>query len=417
MRRLPKILGIGALLGVLAFLAGWFFVPDFDLRIKNLYRKVIQGNTYPVCHVAAHPIGDQVLLTWEIPGDPIFQEVELYFTEKGTPSRASTRIPTPNPESNYLWWTPPAGVDTLHFAVFAKDKNQQYAEGEVEHLLFQGKPTEAPEGIFSFSYNYEQLHATTLLPYYELENEQLRVLFAYGVPIGIENKQSDMRATFQIYGALNSFFKDMDIWEKIEGRTQDMPVLSTYLEAYGAENIWLETYQDSLNMRMVVQDLERGPLVEARYELDSNKLRFHLQPLNDSKYMARFNVTGDANYKAVTHWETQRVYQVVGEGEVPAVVDASSTDKLDYQHKDGVFNDTYPYLNSRIGLSIGDSTVFRLYHDDTELFRLHKISGTNDFIYKNCTGEENFSFGTKAPYDTHSPEMEGPFSFELEVVY
>lgn len=415
MQKAPKYIGIGLLVLALGLVAALKFIPDFDLRVKNLYRKNVLGNQHPIEWVSAHPLKDSILITWENPGDKLFEEVELYFATDGTANRQSSRIQLSGGQSSYLWWTPPADAKYLSIAAYSRDKNQQFAEPVTEHIEFNNRRSDVPGGLFTYDYHHEGWHSRTLLPYYVLENEALRCYFAYGVPIGVENKQSDLRPEFQLYGPLNSFFKDMDIWEKVEGQTQDLPIFSTYLEAFGGDSIWFETQQDSLQIKFTAYHLVRGPLAQTSFSLDSNKLGIQLTPLNDSKYMARLNTTGDDNYKAVTHWTAESIPQVVPDEKRKDIADGLKANT--YQHRDAVFNDTYPYLDSRVFLGMDAHSRFRLFNGSTELFRLQKIQGTTDFYYKNCTGEENFGFGAPGPYEQHSPALEGKLSLELEVVY
>lgn len=415
LKKASRWLGAGVLLAVAGFWLAWNFLPDFDLRVRNLYRKTVSGNQFPVAWLAAHPVGDSVLLTWENPGDALFQSVELYFSAEGLPDRQSEAIPLPNPQSSYLWWTPPAGVTRLHFAAYAVDRNQQVSERTSEAIAWPATGVQPPRGLFTYDYHHEGWHSRTLLPYYVLENDWLRCHFAYGVPIGLENKRSDLQAEFHLYGPLNSFLKDMDIWEQVEGQAQDKPLFSTYLEAFGGDSIWTVATQDSARLTFTAHHLRRGPLARTEYRLDSNQVRFRLQPLNDSRYQVRLNTTGDHNYKAVTHWTVSDVREVIPDGE--AADPAAPARSQSYQHRDQVFNDTYPYLNSRQFLTLNPGAVFHLYHGGTELFRLRDIQGTRDFHYKNCTGEENFSFGAPGPYEVHQPALEGPMEFVLEVVY
>lgn len=440
-RKIFRVFWILLILGGLAIALAWLFVPDFGLMVGRRYRMYFVGNTHPVTYLQATPFGDSIFLSWENPDDSRFDHTEIYYSPNGIPDRedqASTKIETLDKKASYMWFKPPSsstlnsnpgsGSNPKHsnafFAAYTVDGNGQYSDHVIDRIdhgdhTFTGKPSPLPDGVFSYYYEFKDVIFN--LPYYILENGQLKCWFANGTLFAIEHKTSDLRPEYNPFGPIYSFTNSMDTWEVVAPEVS-YPVFSLPADMYegSSDSTWLETRIDSNAITFTRHRSTEGAFARMTYTLDSTQLQVTLQPLNESKYNVRFNTFGNPNFKAVTHWEASQIRGSIEEdGKEEAQITAAEAHAPDlaYKHKDKVFNDDYPYLNSRAFLLMGPETEFHLYHGTQELYVLREIKGTEDFLYKNCSGEENFTFGMRWPYENHVTTIDQEFSFVVDVVY
>ena len=466
-RKIFRVFWILLILGGLAIALAWFFVPDFGLMVGRRYRMYFVGNTHPVTYLQATPFGDSIFLSWENPDDSRFDHTEIYYSPNGIPDREDylegnsssqedpseeetgqnggnsehniegteqgagsgsgiIKLKTKDKKASYMWFTPPSGSthSNAFFTAYTVDGNGQYSDHVIDRIdhgdhTFTGKPSPLPDGVFSYYYEFKDVIFN--LPYYILENDQLKCWFANGTLFAIEHKTSDLRPEYNPFGPIYSFTNSMDTWEVVAPEVS-YPVFSLPADMYegSSDSTWLETRIDSNAITFTRHRSTEGAFARMTYTLDSTQLQVTLQPLNDSKYNVRFNTFGNPNFKAVTHWEASQIRGSIEEdGKEEAQITAAEAHAPDqaYKHKDKVFNDDYPYLNSRAFLLMGPETEFHLYHGTQELYVLREIKGTEDFLYKNCSGEENFTFGMRWPYENHVTTIDQEFSFVVDVVY
>jgi|GEM_PF-6577542 len=418
-RKLKRVFWITLAVGVVGIGLAWLLIPDFGLMVGRRYRMYFVGNTFPVSYLQATPIGDSIFVSWENPNDSRFDHTELYYSTSGVPDQQATRVPTVDKKASYLWFKPDPQAKAHYFSAYAVDGNNQYAPPVSDRLNAPTTKSPPPDGIFSYYYEFHRIIFNH--PYYLLENEHLKCWFANGTLMAIENKQSGLTPEYNPFGPIHSFTNSMDTWEVVAPEVS-YPIFSMASDRFagGGDSTWLETQVDSNAIAFTRHRVGEGAFARMRYTLDSTSLHVSLEPLNASKYNVRFNTFGNANFKAVTHWEARQVKgQIVEDGkeEEQYAKAEANTQPYDYAHQDKVFNDDYPYLESRTFVLMGSETTFHLFHHDQELFVLRDIKGTEDFLYKNCSGEENFSFGMRWPYEKHVTTIDQGFSFVVEVVY
>ncbi len=460
-RKIFRVFWILLILGGLGISLAWLFVPDFSLMVGRRYRMYFEGNTYPVTYLQATPFGDSIFLSWENPNDSRFDHTEIYYSPDGVPDRDDYREAQGKPEragkdlngenigepeqgndsgsgtiklqtldkkASYMWFKPPSGAShkNAFFTAYTVDGNGQYSDRVIDRIdhgdhTFTDNSVNSPlpNGIFTYWYEFKDVFFN--LPYFILENDQLKCWFANGTLFAIENKTSNLRPEYNPFGPIYSFTNSMDTWEVVAPEVS-YPVFSLPADMFAgsSDSTWMETRRDSNSVSFTRYRTTEGAFARMTYTLDSTRLKVSLQPLNDSKYNVRFNTFGNPNFKAVTHWEASQIRGSIEEdGKEEAQITAAETHAPDqsYQHQDKVFNDDYPYLNSRAFLLMGPQTEFHLYHGAQELYVLREIRGTEDFLYKNCSGEENFTFGMRWPYENHVTTIDQEFSFVVDVVY
>lgn len=430
-RKLLRVFWILLLSGGLAITMAWVLIPDFGLMVGRRYRMYFVGNTFPTTYLQATPFGDSIFLSWEIPNDSRFDHTEIYYSPNMVPDRTDAdnndiKLTTQDKKASYMWYVPESKDGNAFFTAYSVDGNGQYSEGVTDRIDYSNLTPKSksvvsppPTGVFSYYYEFKDVFFN--LPYYVLENEWLKCWFANGVLFAIENKASDLKAEYNPFGPINSFTNSMDIWE-VEGPQSSYPVFSLPADMFAgsSDSTWLQTVVDSNSISFVRQRTNEEAFVQMTYTLDSTQLHIELQPYNDSRYNVRFNTFGNPNFKAVTHWEAKQIRGSIAEdGKEEAQITAAEAHAPDqsYSHKDKVFNDDYPYKNSRAFLLMGPESEFHLYHGNEKLFVLRDIQGTEDFLYKNCSGEENFTFGMRWPYENHVTTIDQGFSFVVDVVY
>lgn len=130
------------------------------------------------------------------------------------------------------------------------------------------------------------------------------------------------------------------------------------------------------------------------YRLKGYDLSIKFKSKCNDGYIYRINFIGNNNYKAITSWD---VYN----------------NEL-YRHIDKNFNEKYPYPSKEF-LIIDKNTIFYLYHEGKLIYKISDISNPY-FFYKNCTGDECFTFGKDSPYKDKKRMIQKKFECKLTYI-
>lgn len=417
MRKLRRLLLMGTASLALLLLLLWMFVPSFNLMVSNAVRKYITGNDYPLKYFSASPAGDSVSLRWAFPYDIRFDHVEVYYSPDGPADRGSQKIEVPNQRTRFMYFSPPKKEGVHHFAAYTVDRNGAYSEPI--HDTFRWVESAPFDGFITVHYQPvgNWVEGTELqFPFVRLENEYLRCYFVNGGLLGVENKHSSPDVSYNPYGLRGSYLNGMDVAE-MDATGNSFDILGNWVDKSMADSAWISYKVDSNSVEATRYTLSGDAHVSLRFTLDSTTIHFELIPRNKNQFGFRFNTIGNGEFKAVTHWTANSIRAKIDEeGEdVEAMYGLENNE--DYHHRDEVFNDDFPYLKSRVFLALSPHSEMLLMQDSDTLFRLHRFEGNSDFFYKNCWGEESFSFGIHWPYDKYLHTISQPFSMDIEVLH
>lgn len=373
----------------------------------------------PILMFVSEPYGDKnILLSWSIPNTKLYSHTELicsdilknnYYENEVKSVEGRSMIALNNHQSYVL--LDKEKINEKYCSAFAVDRFGRFSKPKTIYVQANMNSNTLLK-LFEYTYFDNKIKYI----YHTLENKNLKVLFSRGVIIGVENKKSNNIIVDTNFNFLNSYLTPMDIYG-------DKIIFSLYRSVYEDSFSWIEIKKDINSISFTRHYIDESRVKVISYSLNNKTIKIdYSDDFLDSRSAIRINFLGDDNYKAITKWEAENVSSVIDE------VDYDKTNltvintqyqienKLDYKHKEKIFNDKFPYTESRKFLKITKDTKFNLYHDKTKIFTMY---GATDrfFFYKNCSGEEGFMFGYKFPYMNGKKTIENNFSIYLKVEY
>jgi len=364
---------------------------------------------------------DSIGLSWSIPNYKLHNKIELYSGSSvqnclkgvGKKNKLNSKNQSTLIKRNI--------GNERFFSIYSVDRFGRYSKPKIVYV--NNKETKIRNiNLDNFLYDYNGNKLRFFVQ--KLENEFMIVYLSRGVVISIENKISSKKVLYSSFNFLNSYLTPMDI-TGINSNSEYEITFSLYRSNYVKKDLsyinydvksenqitYLRRYYDSDDEESITYKLN-GKVVEIDFKSNS-KIK---------KYNIRLNFLGDENYKSITSWESQNVKSIIQEKEFDNTPkhdinkQYSIFNKLNYIHEEDFYNDFYPYHKSRKFLKIDSTSVFNLFNNGTKIFSIRDVSD-NFFFYKNCSGEECFTFGLRHPYSKPDFTIRDKFHLKLEMTY
>jgi len=353
---------------------------------------------------------NKTFLSWAIPKTKLHNHIELYKgnTLSNSYRENGERIPFKSKNQSYILLDNSKAKE--YYSLYSIDRFGRYSKPKSLYLE-SNEQNYFSKGLFKFNYSETEIY----YPYYILENDKIKVTLSRGVLIGIENKDNDKIIFNTNFNFLNSYLTQMDIYGK-------KIIFALYRHFYEDDLSWIEVQNKNKSIVFTRHYKNDNRIEEVIYSLvDSKtiKVSYH-SDFSENMDAVRINFLGDDNYKSITRWTAENVSSIINE---PKFDDTNLSfinrqynkeSLVDYQHDENIFNDSFPYLETRKFLNI--NTIFNLFNNENKIFSMY---GATDkyFFYKNCSGEEGFMFGYKFPYMSGTKTIKNDFTIYIKVEY
>lgn len=261
--------------------------------------------------------------------------------------------------------------------------------------------------------HYVYFDKTINLPVYTLSSGKYTYYFADGVLFGINGLHTNKISV----GINDNPLTGIDIIGTDKDK-KGFTVFALYRQAEDTTPIEVSKTDNSIEF---TKQNSNGAVEKVLYTVNNNMIKTIFTSNSNDRYAVRLNFIGDNKQKAITKWDGKHISNHI----IEPLFDNSDTNYInqqydniiitDFKHKDIVYNDRYPYYNTRRFLTINENTEFILYGESGEKYIIKDIIGTNDFFYKNCTGEEGFAFGARWPYANPVRTIKNKFEMTMAV--
>jgi hypothetical protein len=355
-------------------------------------------------------------ISWSLPTTKIHDHIEVYY---GTSVIESFRdkgrkIKLKHKNSSYAEVEKLEGVN--YYSIYNVDVLGRYSEPKTVSIIDDNISNESQKKTFDYHFYDDKLK----LLIQKLENEFITVHLSRGVIISLENKLSNNQIFSTNFNFSNSYLTPMDIY------ANDDVTFSLYRSSAKIIDLSYihinKTSNNEIEYTRKYTDL-KNKFEKIKYTLQDKSILIDFESNIDSKkYTIRVNFLGNDDFKSITSWKTKNVNSVIDEPKYDETSKEYINSKysldsnLTYHHKENIFNDVYPYHDSRKFLKIDSLSKFELYNQEEHVFSISNIS-ENYFFYKNCSGEECFTFGQKHPYSSHITTIKNKFHLKLDVEY